>query len=196
MTAVDLAPGLGDYHLWIGRAWVATGDDAEASAALTKAIELSPENVEAWLARAELELGRKRPKAALADLQQAYFLDSKRVALLELMAETYIELGDKKKALTFLHEAVAVTPSAESWFKIGKLQAEAGKLKDSAASLNKAVDLLDTHADAWFLLGFVYRELHQRGDAKRAFEKFLKVAPPDHPDAAEARDQVFDLTGG
>ena len=59
--------------------------------------------------------------------------------------------------------------------------------------LKKAVAVDEKHADSWYLLGYIYRDMGKKSDALNAFKKFKASAPDDHPDIRDATERQSEL---
>ena len=119
---VDLKPGFYVAHLDLKQTYVSLGRQAEAAASLTKVMEIlptyllqNPDDARAKLfyAMTLLELGRR--EEAIAEGAAALELAPGDSLMLYNVACLYAQLGEKKKAIATLRDAVAAGVTNFQW---------------------------------------------------------------------------------
>ena len=119
---VDLKPGFYVAHLDLKQTYVSLGREAEAAAALTKVMEIlptyllqNPDDARAKLfyAMTLLELGRR--EEAIAEGAAALELAPGDSLMLYNVACLYAQLGEKKKAIATLRDAIAAGVTNFQW---------------------------------------------------------------------------------
>ena len=119
---VDLKPGFYVAHLDLKQTYVSLGRQAEAAAALTKVMEIlptyllqNPDDARAKLfyAMTLLELGRR--EEAIAEGAAALELAPGDSLMLYNVACLYAQLGEKKKAIATLRDAIAAGVTNFQW---------------------------------------------------------------------------------
>jgi tetratricopeptide (TPR) repeat protein len=93
-----------------GQAWLLSGDPARATAALTAAIILAPDDVDLLTDRAEALAGEKRYREAVADLDRALGFDGKRVDALVFRASAHRALDELEIARRDVETALSLAP--------------------------------------------------------------------------------------
>jgi tetratricopeptide (TPR) repeat protein len=89
-----------------------------------RVLQLAPENVALGKKAAVRYMERQNPKAALAKLQACFNVDSKDVETLQLLANSFAELGQTAKTITVLKE-------------LAKVQEERRQMGERAATLQR-----------------------------------------------------------
>ena len=119
---VDLKPGFYVAHLDLKQTYVSLGRQAEAAVALTRVMEIlptyllqNPDDARAKLfyAMTLLELGRR--EEAIAEGAAALELAPGDSLMLYNVACLYAQLGEKKKAIATLRDAVAAGVTNFQW---------------------------------------------------------------------------------
>ena len=188
-----------ELELWTGRALEANERADEAFAHYRRAVELDPNDGQARVAYGAALAARGAAKEALAQLRP--ILEGKGAP----SAEAYVALGRAYRDLGRIDDAVAafrkarlVDPSLkEAAYWEGRILAERNKHAAAVVALERAVRGTDTSRPwvplAYRLLGRSYAELGKRGLARKAYETFLSIAPPNDPGRAEATRRLRDL---
>lgn len=186
-----------ELQVWLGKAFEATGETDTARAHYARAVELAPDMIEARVAYGALLAERGAAKAALEQLGPALEGDAHpRAQLAAGMA--YRDLGQFDKAARAFRKASKLDPSLrEASFWEGRLYAERNKNKAAVGALSRAVQGAPDDAPwlplAYRLLGRAHAENGQRALARKAYERFLQLAPPSDPGRAEAERRLRDL---
>ncbi|MGQ9576760.1 MAG: tetratricopeptide repeat protein [Thermoguttaceae bacterium] len=113
--AVQKRPNDARAHLWLGTLLSAEAKDEEAVAALRKALELSPENLQALNTLMAHYVRQKRPELARQALQT--FASSEKLTPVQravALAGGYQILGDREQARQSYLEAVRLAPDQEA----------------------------------------------------------------------------------
>lgn len=92
------------------------GNDKEAVAILTKAIECNPEIAVAYNNRAWSEAALAQYKSALADANKSIQLDPKAATTYDTRAVVYLLLGDRKRAVADLDKAITLKPDDGAFY--------------------------------------------------------------------------------
>jgi tetratricopeptide (TPR) repeat protein len=159
--AVKLAPDIGEYHLWLGRAY---GEKADTSSFLTAA----------GLA-----------KRVRNEFERAVALDPKNAISRTDLAEFYMEApgivgGGQDKARAQAAELAKVDAAKAHWIR-GRI---AEKNKDVAAAereYRSAIDASHGAASAWLNLALFYRNMKHFDDMQDALKR-AATAPIDRAD--------------
>lgn len=166
----------------LGETLVAREQFEEAERALSRAVRLDPENVDARLALADLYRGPlgDRQRAA-AEYRQALASGVDNLADLEKIGDAALEAGDVRQAIDAFNRAVELEPNNPLFhLKLGRAYFAADRPGPAAEQANSALALsgdLGQQAEIQSLLGDVAR---QRGDtpgATAAYSQALQLNP-------------------
>jgi len=92
-----------------------------AMAKIDKAIRIEPKEAGFYSLRGEIKLARDRPKAALKDLDRAVALNSDYFRPLLVRGMARREVGALKGATSDLERSVALLPTAEGYYGLGRV---------------------------------------------------------------------------
>ena len=151
---------------------------ADAAAALAQAVRVAPADADAWnrLGLLDTRLGR------LADAADAF---AKAIAAAPDRAEAYYNAaviarraGRGDEARDRLHQAIARNPRyAEARYELATLQLAAGDPQGALAEYRAALDARPDYAEALFGAARAELDLQMRDEARRDYERFVRVAP-------------------
>lgn len=150
LAVIDKLPTCGLCYTRIGDAHTRKQDDAAAEAAYLKAIEVDPQEPEAYSALAGLY--NRQKKFAEAATMSAKANELKAAAT-----------GGGGNAADVLNQGIIF------W--------NAGQYPEAKAQFERAISLDPKLADAYYRLGMANVNLGQLPDAVKAFEEYLKLAP-------------------
>ena len=157
-------PTCSDCYYNLGLAYTHKQQWAEAETALKKSIEIKPTSPDPYNGLANVYNAQKKFDDALA-------MNTKAT---ELSASTGGAGGG----------------SAESMYNQGVVLFNAGKYADAKTQFDSATKADPNNANAFYQLGMTALNLGQIPDAVNALQAFLKVAPADHPKAAEVKGSL------
>lgn len=155
-----------------GRARVALGETDAAESDLESALALAPDLRTAIVARAELDLRRSDPQAALARLEPLGEPgEDEHLAL--VLAAAYRGAGDRKRSRELINKLVE-SPSlaGRAHLELARLERDESNFRAARAAYGKAIELLDDAVDARIeaaLLAF------DTGDVPGAHEVFTAL---------------------
>ncbi len=143
------------------------------------------------LALAEAYRGLCRNREAIACLERAVRFHPRDGIALSLLGELYAEerQGDDI-ALSLCRQAVELDDRRwQPWYRLGLVQARLGDLATARASLRRSLALDQKNPAVLYRLGRLYEAEHQGREARRLFERVLRLAPA-HAEAAAALERV------
>jgi tetratricopeptide (TPR) repeat protein len=150
-----------------GRAWLEGRNAQRAAAAFTTALELSPDNPEIWIDRAEAYAGASNYWEAIDDLNRAVELDRRRADAYAFRAAAYRLVNERGLAIEDATRAVELDPRlADAWLERGILN----RLKGDVAGARRdflQVLILDPEGPA--------------GDGARANIEHMELKLGDEP---------------
>jgi serine/threonine-protein kinase len=150
----------------------------EAVATLSWAIELKPDNWDAWQRRGEtyLELGKK--DEALSDFTKALGLDPNRMRALINRSKAHVRFHEYEKALADATKATELDPKdGWAWFNRGLAHICLEKYDEAVSDFSKALERDAKHADSWYQRGFSYYWLCQYEKAISDYSKAIELQP-------------------
>jgi tetratricopeptide (TPR) repeat protein len=155
-----------EFHLYIGKAWLAKGDTGKAIAEFQIAAAARPNLplVHYFLGRSYLEQHAYAKAEAELLQEPGYPYSYEDLGLL------YAQLNQTAKAEQAFRKAVALDPSlVNSWVGLGKLDRQAGRYPEALQELDKAVGLAPGSASVHYARGQVLQRLGQKNEAKQDF---------------------------
>jgi tetratricopeptide (TPR) repeat protein len=138
---------------------------------------------------------------AIDDLERALRLAPGRHEALGDLGEAFEQLNKTSYAIRAYERALEAEPGEGRYaHRLGRLLLDDGKRREALAALEKAVALGSAKAsapvwlaDSYRLLGDAHRGAKKPADAKRAYERFLEIAPADSIDRAEVARRLRSL---
>ena len=101
------------------------------------------------------------------------------------------KLGRHSEAIEASRKAVALRPSAESYFNIGLANYYLKQYREAADSYRQSIRLDPYNgADAWYALGLVYRDWGKADDEIQAYKQAIRLKP-DYISAHERLGSVY-----
>jgi tetratricopeptide (TPR) repeat protein len=169
--ALELAPGVFDFHNNLGSALLATGATEDAIKHFKQAIELSPDHADLGLA----QMAAKNPRAAIQHLRRARELHTSGLYVPRLLAWLLATANDP--ALRDGAEAVIVAEDLcektgrkfpASLDALAAAYAEAGRFADAIGAAQEAQQLAAAKGDARLAAAIAARlELYRKGQPFR-----------------------------
>lgn len=153
---------------------------------------LNPNNTLAWAydlkdnailhARTgQLLLERGQAADAVEELKAALLLNpytSLSASIYNNLGLAYRALGNYPYAYVSFQRACRIHPTFSLYYKnLIETYATAGQLKTVEQTLRSVTRSNPDNAEAWFMLGLLYKELNNRKQAQSCFERFLKLEP-------------------
>ena len=119
--------------------WCESFEDSmrAAQAAVDKAIDLEPENGEAWALQGTLYVMRHEPQKAIAACREALGLEPGNAELHALAGFALNFVGDYAKAGDHFHKALRLCPVCPNWYYLVGAQAE-----KATGNLDRCIELL------------------------------------------------------
>ncbi|HKU44656.1 MAG TPA: tetratricopeptide repeat protein [Polyangiales bacterium] len=163
-----------------------------AGAEYERALELAPDDAMTRANYGLLLLKLDQKEQAARELSQALGQTKERAALLAI-GNGLRRAGDAKGAVQAMERAVAAgEPTPALLSELALAQRAAGMDVQAMASLDRALGLDGRYALAYYLKGNMLAADKKFGDAKKAFEQYLKIAPNGEQAAnAKARLQML-----
>lgn len=163
--------------------------------ALNQSVQNDPDNPEPYVERARYYYRNNALDLAEMDLQRALEIDSTQAEVMHLLADTYMDNFQSRKALKTLEAAVELYPKRiPTLLKLAEFQLILKQYDDALASINKVIAIDPQESEAYFMTGMVMRE---KGDEARAINAFQRTTElnPDNADAWIILGNLFDERG-
>jgi tetratricopeptide (TPR) repeat protein len=199
--AAVLEPRNGTYRAELGRARLAAGDIVGARREVLRALELDDSLGDAYWVKGRIALRTGAVRDAIDDLEKALRLTPGRHEALSDLGEAFEQLNKTAYAIRAYEQAVQAAPREGRYaYRLGRLLLEDGKRREAQAALEIAAELGSTKsnapvwlADVYRLLGDAYRGAKNPSEARKAYERFLEIAPADSIDRADVTRRLRSL---
>jgi eukaryotic-like serine/threonine-protein kinase len=174
--ALDLNPRDADALNAIALNYEKAGRIPDAEAAFKKAIAL---RIDDWSGYSDLGLFYDRQakyQQAVEQFQRAIELTPDNAQVYSNLAAIYLDMGDSKTvplAEAALKKSIELTPSYAAYANLGLLYGQQGRYAESAATMEKALQLNDKNYQVWENLALAYERLNQPDKAAAAREREL-----------------------
>ena len=176
--ALDLNPRDADALSGIALTYEKAGRIADAAAAFKKAIALRSDD---WNGYSDLGLFYDRQAKypqAVEQFQRAIALTPDNAQAYGNLAAVYLDMSDPKvvpQAEAALKKSIELSPSYAAYANLGVLYGQQNRYADSAAMLEKALELNDKNYQVWELLALAYGRLNEKDKAAAARERELTL---------------------
>lgn len=185
------AAGSAGAHQNLALAYEDRGDLDKAAQHYVKALELQPDDVMTRANYGLLLLKQEKPQQAIRELEQARDgAKGNRPALLAI-GNGLRRAGANDAALVAMENAVntgePATPALLS--ELALAQRTAGKREQAVATLQKVLAMDEKYATAHYLLGNMLAADRQFAEAKKHYERYLKLEPGGEH-AARAKERL------
>ena len=196
--AAELDPENYELAYYLGEILHQQGMIDDAIDYLKQALKAKPDHADALLMLALISYADGQPLEAKTLLRRSLEIrPNKPIAMLSL-ASILVAEGDFKAAEPLLIQVNEIDPQAQSFYLLGLVARETGKLKRAIDLLNHATELDPDHEDAVFTLGMAYLERGWTRKANACFSKAMELnpskieyrEPPLEPEAKDLSSHV------
>jgi tetratricopeptide (TPR) repeat protein len=161
-----------------GNAAYSLGNYQKAIGALSKAIELDPQYVWAYIGRGAAYRDLGEMEKAMVDFNRAIELDPNHVDAYLYRGVMYGTLGKMEIALADFNRAIELDPKyAWAYVRRGLVYEKLGKMEIALADFNRAIELVSNYVDAYVYRGLVYEKLGKMEIALADFNKAIELDP-------------------
>lgn len=145
---------------------------------------------EPYYYRASAYFEKGQYEAAIRDLNKCISLDSSRFEYYHLLSDCYLDYYKSGEALDIMEETVLKFPSSiPSLLKLSELQLILKQYDQSFFTIQKVLNIDHQNAEAFFMMGMIYRA---QGDSERAINSFQSAVEID-PEIVDAWIILGDL---
>lgn len=150
---------------------------------LTKQIEADADNPELLYQRATALYEKEEYEASITDLEAAMRMDSLQPKYYHLLADSYLDYYQSRKALDMMERASRLFPERiPTLLKLAEMQLILTQNENSIFTVNEILRLDPQNNDAYFLLGMNFRAM---GELDRAINSF-QTAVENDPEMVDA----------
>lgn len=160
--------------------------------ALNEAVSARPDDPESYVLRAQYYYANAAYDLAEKDLLSALQFDSSRAEWLHLLADSYMDNFQSRKALLTMKKAAERNPERiPTLLKLSEFQLILKQYEDGLKTLDQIIRIDPQSAEAYFMTGAILRETGDRNRAINAFQRSTEL-DPDNMDAWIALGNLFD----
>jgi Tfp pilus assembly protein PilF len=191
-TAAKAAPDSAAAHQNLALAYEDQGALEKASTQYARALEIAPDDAITRSNYGLLLLRLEKGDAAMRELERAQKdAQGNRAALLAI-GNGLRRAGAPEAALSAMEAAVSAggePPTPALLSELALAQHAAGKRAEAVTTLEKALSIDETYATAHYLLGNMLASDQKFPEAKKHYERYLKLAP-NGDQAPRARERL------
>ena len=175
----------GSYELQVvALDYVLLGDYIDADKWLTKSLEMSPSNPEAWYYLGRTKYNENRFNEAIQAFQQCLKLDPKNVKAEDNLGLSYAGLDRGEEAADAYRQAIAWQEQALEknpgpYLDFGNLLLDENRTAEALPYLRTATTIFPNNSKAHAALGKAYERLNQFSDARQELETAARLTPDD-----------------
>jgi superkiller protein 3 len=178
-------------HLVYGAVLRTQGERDKAFEMHKKAVELAGDDPMAHYELGISQFYLAKNEDAQGSLKRAMELDPDDAQIRYVYGEVQRNLKRYEEAAQSYREALERDPAHDkAATKLGQVLIFLDKTDEAVTVLQGRVADHPEDAEAYYLLGTIYEKQEKFTEAVAAYDKFLEVAPENHPDVAEARRKV------
>lgn len=164
--------------------YVLLGDYVDADKWLTKSLEMSPNNFEAWYYLGRTKYNENRFDEAILAFQQSLKLDPRNVKAEDNLGLSYAGLGRGAEATGAFQQAIAWQEQALEknpgpYLDLGNLLLDQNRTVEAVPYLRTASVIAPANPKIRAALGKAYERLEQFTDARRELEAAARLTPDD-----------------
>lgn len=151
--------------------------------AVNEKIRASIDDPDLYLERSKIYLSLEDDKAAIADIDRAFGIDSTHLPTLLAQADFLMQRGKVANGLSILEKASALYPeSSDVYVKMGEIFLTARNLEKALKNADLGIKYDQFNAQAYYIKGYAFLEL---GDTTRAISSYQTTVEqdPEHFDA-------------
>jgi tetratricopeptide (TPR) repeat protein len=141
-------------------------------------IEINPANATARRDLARIYLERRRPRAALALLEEAKSRYAEDPELLYLCGVAKLRSGNAAGAVDDLLGAIHIDPRTafgEPYLVVGDALTELGRLEDARDAYDHYVSMSSSSIEGWLKMAKAHRRLGEKSEAEKAMDELFRT---------------------
>lgn len=150
----------------------------QANKASAEAIGLNPNLAAVQMTAGTLHVNQGKFDLGLQELQRAVTLDTRSADVHAALSEAYRQQGRMPQAKAELQNAIDLDPDNWRWHHLlGADDLDSGDLKAAETEFKTALDKAPDNARVLYNLGLLYMTLDRFGEADRALDQAITLAP-------------------
>jgi tetratricopeptide (TPR) repeat protein len=145
---------------------------------LTEQIDKNPNNGELRYLRAKYLNDTERYDEAIIDMRDAVLLDSTQARYYHLLSDLFMDINNSSKALITIRTAGKLFPdSILTQLKLSETLFILKEYQESLLTINEIIRKQPQNAEAYFMLGLVFRETKEEAKAINALQTATELDP-------------------
>jgi len=187
--AIDINPDNDYSWLWLGFAQMFSGQFEDALKSFDRTIELCPDNSGAFAYKGIILGNMHQYAEALTCFRNAINLGARNEEVFFRCANILQGFGEVNEAIDFYLEALKINPkSAKAYLEIGNILANGKQYEKALEYFNNALEFnqgkdIMTEVMSLNNKGCVLKEIGRFIEGIECFDKIVKIAPTNYPDA-------------
>lgn len=198
---VEVEPQSAPARAALAKAYFETGRARQAEEQAQAALDLNAGDANPYLnlsyfahASGMLDKAIEYLEQGTSTLEESPMTRYKRATMYLNLGLLYTQRKDFDKAEASLKRSIEIWPRPTGWYYAGQFYLDRGRYEEAREMLELTRDNVSKkYAPIHFRLGQVYEKLNQKAQARAAYEKYLKFAPPISKDRDEALRRLHDL---
>ncbi len=169
-----------DVKYQLALALLAKGEPFTADQYVQKALRLSPNNADAILLKAHIDLARRQPAAVVTSLTKLLEKRPQEIRTYPLLATAYRMAGDAERsvsALRLLAESFPKSPDAH--YRLGVLLLELDRTTEAKQALGRSLELADNYWPALEVMMSLDLAERRDEDARHRVEEAIRKYPKE-----------------
>ena len=152
--------------------------DDPALIGLSQAIDNDPDNANGYFERAKILVDKELFDPAIDDLHKALALDSSQASFYHLLSDAYLDYYKSGQALDVMEKAAEKFPNRiPTLLKLAELQLVLKRYDGSFFTVQKIMNQDKQNAEAFFMLGMIYRAQEDTERAINSFQTAVELDP-------------------
>jgi len=190
-----MEPASGAAYVELGLIYYKAGKLDLAALVMRKASVIVPKDPVVWNTLGLVALAQGKDQEAFSHFDAAAALDPQFATARFNKGAVYLDAGDYSRAAPELEAASAADPrDASILVALGVAYRGKKKYDEARGAYEKALEVDPRNADALWNLGVLYMDFQDSpAKARQPLERFLKVAPGNHPRRADAKSRLSEI---
>ena len=146
--------------------------------AISDKINTDPNNAFLYNSRAKLYLSSNQTNNALADINKAIQINSKKADFYITLSDIYLALVQIDKCNEALNKALSIdNKSTDAFVKLAELNLYLKKYEETHNYADKAIEADNLTSKAYFVKGFAFKEQGDTSNAVKYYMKSVEINP-------------------
>ena len=145
---------------------------------LSEQIAIDSVNAKLYFSRSQLFYEKGLFDEAIADLKSAIGIDSLQVNYYHALSNAYMDYFKSKQALSIMEKAASIfSDRIPTLLKLSETQLILKKHEEMNITLRRIISKDPQNAEAYFMMGMMFRSLEEMDKAKNAFQAAVEMDP-------------------